>query len=195
MVDKIAGALPERNFFRTLGLNNPDTRMPKIIDHDAYRDELAHRAMEVFRQHGYNGVGMRGIAEELGISKSALYHYFPGKQELFIACARRVGSLEIKEVHDPIEALVATTSALENDFEGELRVLLDYLGGRSAADIREDRAVAASTESIRAHIESIVGKERSDAALTCVYGIVLRRWLDGKATPLQHLRELLARLL
>lgn len=151
--------------------------------------------MAVFRQHGYHGIGMRGIAEELGISKSALYHYFPGKQELFIACATQVGSLDIDSHGDPVEALVATARALEADFEGELRVLLDYLGGRSDSDIRGDRAVVASNESISAHIESIAGKEQREAVLTCIYGILLRRWLDGKATPLDHLRDLLTRIL
>jgi AcrR family transcriptional regulator len=169
--------------------------MPKIVDHDEYRDKLARRAMNVFRQHGYHGIGMRGIAEELGISKSALYHYFPGKQELFIACARQVGSLEIEGSGDPIEALVSTAHALEAVFEGELRVLLDYLGGRSDADIRNDPAIAASNESIRTHIESIAGPKQSDQVLTCIYGFVLRRWLDGKATPPKHLRNLLTEIL
>ena len=57
--------------------------MPKIIDRDAYRAELAGKAIAVFTEHGYNGLGMRGIAEAIGVSKSALYHYFPTKKDLF----------------------------------------------------------------------------------------------------------------
>ena len=33
---------------------------------------------------------MRKVAAYLGLSKSALYHYFPTKEHLFLACTRQV---------------------------------------------------------------------------------------------------------
>ena len=64
--------------------------MPKIVDHDAYRRELVEKATQLFSGHGFSGLGMRQIANELGISKSALYHYFPSKELLFSACTEYV---------------------------------------------------------------------------------------------------------
>jgi len=53
--------------------------MPKIVDHDAYRDELIERYFDDFAQRGYNDVTMREIAAKLNISTGTLYHYFPSR--------------------------------------------------------------------------------------------------------------------
>jgi len=56
--------------------------MPKIVDHDVYRDELIHRYFDDFAQRGYNDVTMRQIAEKLDVSTGTLYHYFPTKKSI-----------------------------------------------------------------------------------------------------------------
>lgn len=33
---------------------------------------------QLFRQHGYDGVSLAGIAEATGLGKASLYHHFPG---------------------------------------------------------------------------------------------------------------------
>ncbi|WIY23734.1 helix-turn-helix domain-containing protein [Parasedimentitalea psychrophila] len=38
---------------------------------------------------------MRGLAEHLGDSKSALYHYFPTKGALFLATQHHIGGLTL----------------------------------------------------------------------------------------------------
>ena len=64
--------------------------MPKIVDHEAHSVDLARRAVRYFSDHGYAGTSMRKVAAYLGLSKSALYHYFPTKESLFLACTRQV---------------------------------------------------------------------------------------------------------
>ncbi|HQZ35820.1 MAG: TetR family transcriptional regulator [Ilumatobacteraceae bacterium] len=44
-------------------------------------------ATELFAQHGYHAVGMRAIADAVGIRGSSLYHHFPSKTELLYAIA------------------------------------------------------------------------------------------------------------
>lgn len=39
-------------------------------------------ALELFSRDGYDGVSMRQIAEELGVTKAALYHHFTSKEEI-----------------------------------------------------------------------------------------------------------------
>jgi AcrR family transcriptional regulator len=56
--------------------------------------ETRERIMDVAEMHlggsGYLGVSLEEVAREVGISKPALYYHFPrGKEELFVAIARR----------------------------------------------------------------------------------------------------------
>jgi len=49
-------------------------------------DKILGVAAKIFAEKGYSGTCMREIAEELDITKAALYYHFPGKEEIFNAC-------------------------------------------------------------------------------------------------------------
>jgi AcrR family transcriptional regulator len=51
------------------------------------RDEIVIAATELFAKQGYHAVGMRAIADAVGIRGSSLYHHFPSKTELLYAIA------------------------------------------------------------------------------------------------------------
>jgi AcrR family transcriptional regulator len=52
-------------------------------------------AVEVFNKHGYEATSMGILAENLGISKSAIYHHVPSKGDLLrLALEEALGSLE-----------------------------------------------------------------------------------------------------
>lgn len=57
--------------------------MPKIVDHDRYRQELLNRCLGLFAERGYGSLTMRQIAQGLGVSTGTLYHYFPSKEKIF----------------------------------------------------------------------------------------------------------------
>jgi AcrR family transcriptional regulator len=63
--------------------------MPRIIP--GYKDEVRKKivttAYHLFLTRGYNGTTMEGIASSLGVTKPALYQYFPGKEDLYAAVA------------------------------------------------------------------------------------------------------------
>jgi len=42
-------------------------------------------AVRLFSRHGFDGVSMRTIAQEAGVSKSNIYHHFRSKEELYLA--------------------------------------------------------------------------------------------------------------
>ena len=41
-----------------------------------------------FRERGYHATTLDSIADQLGVRKTALYHYFPDKQGILLACHR-----------------------------------------------------------------------------------------------------------
>ncbi|MBN1470379.1 MAG: TetR/AcrR family transcriptional regulator [Syntrophaceae bacterium] len=53
--------------------------MPKIVDHNNYRQELLEKSLNLFTRKGYSNVNMKEIANEIGVSTGTLYHYFPSK--------------------------------------------------------------------------------------------------------------------
>ena len=56
--------------------------MPKIVDHDVYREEMLEKCFHFFSRKGYSKVTMREIADEIGISTGTLYHYFSTKENI-----------------------------------------------------------------------------------------------------------------
>lgn len=46
------------------------------------RQQILEKNFEAMRLHGYQGVRADKVVKELGITKGALYHYFPNKLEL-----------------------------------------------------------------------------------------------------------------
>jgi AcrR family transcriptional regulator len=175
--------------------------MPKIVDREERKRELARQAVPVFRAHGYEGLGMRRIAEELGMSKSALYHYFPSKEALFAACTAWVtkhatdvgdaeGGLAITDPDAPAAEIIATIGGrLAPEFAGELSLMVDYLRGRSADDVAADPTMQLANRHFLETFEAIVGPDHARPLVCLVYGWLLQRWFDGQQTSVDDLRE------
>lgn len=67
------------------------------------RDQILAAANKLLMLQGYSGLAMRQIADEVGVSKAALYYHFRDKEELFLEILR--GYLEkIAKMLDVIEA-------------------------------------------------------------------------------------------
>jgi AcrR family transcriptional regulator len=63
--------------------------MPRILT--GYREEVRKKVVEaaysLFLQKGYHRTTMEEIASLLGVTKPAIYQYFPGKEDLYAAVA------------------------------------------------------------------------------------------------------------
>ncbi|RZU60490.1 TetR/AcrR family transcriptional regulator [Zhihengliuella halotolerans] len=64
--------------------------MPKIVDHDARREEIARAACRVVARSGLEGLTLRDVAAEIGFANGALKPYFPTKAALSQAAFSRV---------------------------------------------------------------------------------------------------------
>lgn len=158
--------------------------MPKIVDHEAYSEELAQRAARYFSEHGYAGTSMRKIASYLGLSKSALYHYFPTKNDLFLASTRQVSAVLDLDLVDPAaceeENLARLTDVFRQNFANEMALIFDYLRGKSAAEIAADEAMQVSMNAHRKVIASVVGDARADDTMASLFGKLLLDYMSGR---------------
>lgn len=50
------------------------------------RGDILAQATDAFVTHGYAGTSMADLARAIGIQKASLYHHFPSKEALFVAC-------------------------------------------------------------------------------------------------------------
>jgi AcrR family transcriptional regulator len=85
----------------------------------ARREQILAGARRAFSQYGYEGATVVRLEEEIGLSRGAIFNYYPNKLELFVALA----------TEDEARILRA---ALEHGFEAAFRELAeenpDWLG-------------------------------------------------------------------
>ncbi len=175
--------------------------MPKIVNHDQYRLELAEKAARLFSLYGYSGLGMRQIASELGLSKSALYHYFPSKQALFHACTDVVTQFkpvtaidpeltQTELIHQLIEEIQVT---IEPIFAAELSLMQDYMRGRRPEDIANDESMQLANDRYKAFITQYVDEAQAQPVLCMVMGTLLMRYFDGGKTDFNVIEQWLVK--
>ncbi|KIS26235.1 TetR family transcriptional regulator [Arthrobacter sp. SPG23] len=73
-------------------------------------------AVEVFNRHGYDATSMGIVAENLGISKSAIYHHVPSKGDLL--------KLALEEALGGLEAILEQPQAQSGSAEARLEFVL-----------------------------------------------------------------------
>ncbi len=84
--------------------------MPKLVDADQRRIELADAAANVIAREGIDGLSLRVVAAEAGWTTGALVHYFANKRELLAftlqtSLARRRSRNADRDRLPPAEAL------------------------------------------------------------------------------------------
>ena len=87
------------------------------------RERILDAALELFALHGLDGMSLQMLADAVGLHKSSLFHHFRGKDELSVACLKRVMTslLLVVEPLDrdratDIEAMVRTCEDLADHF-------------------------------------------------------------------------------
>jgi len=57
--------------------------MPKLVDLDQKKAEIAHKALYAFAFEGYHKTSLGAIARMCGIGRTTIYEYFRDKDEIF----------------------------------------------------------------------------------------------------------------
>ena len=64
--------------------------MPKIVDHEKRRDDIALVACKVVAMHGFEQATVVRIARETGYTTGMIAHYYDSKQEIILAALRLI---------------------------------------------------------------------------------------------------------
>lgn len=162
--------------------------MPKIVDHAAYREELLDGAFQLLAERGY-AISMREIARALGVSTGTLYHYFPGKQELFIQLVQHLANRDMALVREALpphataaERLAIISDLLLEDVDGMTAGLLLWLEYARMKAPGEDSAefhatfLAELTDTLAELLT--LSAPLSRLLLAAVDGLFLHHWLS-----------------
>lgn len=94
-----------------------NSRTPVKRGRPGYDQESVLRiAVEAFNEHGYEATSMGKLADRLGISKSAIYHHVPSKEDLL--------RLALDEALIPLEAVINEVQAHQGSADERLDFFL-----------------------------------------------------------------------
>lgn len=102
--------------------------MPKVVDHDQRRNEIAEAAAQIIAEQGMEGCTMLAISQAAGVTTGAVTHYFRDKNAIVLAALRWADeSLEARtlrafEEHKDIASIVL--AALPTDRASRIQWLV-----------------------------------------------------------------------
>jgi TetR/AcrR family transcriptional repressor of nem operon len=88
------------------------------------RDKILEAATKIAQAHGYGGLNLRALADEVGIKAASLYHHFPSKADLATAVARRYWEDAAKGL-DVLSSRTSDPAERLRRFPGTFRVALE----------------------------------------------------------------------
>ncbi|KJY42938.1 TetR family transcriptional regulator [Streptomyces sp. NRRL B-1568] len=157
------------------------------------RERIQHTALGLFVSRGYEKTSLREIAEELGVTKAALYYHFKTKEDILGALSEQLGR--------PVDELVSWGEAQPPTLETKRELLSRYSEAlRDAAPIyrimQENQATLRNLSIGRAQRERVNAVSRllhagdgaldtqvryASALLTVHYGALTLETVQGDA--------------
>jgi AcrR family transcriptional regulator len=134
-------------------------RAYRRLTNDDRRRQLLDRAVELFAEHGYDELSMARIAKEAGISKPLLYHYFPGKRQLFEAALGQAAEQHLARVATDPQA-DATTQLLTS-----LDAFLGWIEANAQAYVKLMRSAGIP------EVRDLIDRVREDTAQRILTGL------------------------
>jgi AcrR family transcriptional regulator len=177
--------------------------MPRVVDHEQRRREVAAAFGRVVARDGLDAASVRAVAAEAGWSTGVLAHYFVDKDELLVAALRLAieRALERARPHlrrggrAGLAGALLEAMPLDDERRAEVRLWFTLVG-RAVTRPELAAELAAHYAAWRAAPEAF-GVPRAAAArlVAAVDGISVQALLDPAAWPPHRQREAVRALL
>src|SRR5262245_7670107 len=95
-----------------LAVRLPSRRVTAAETYTAAQARIIAAALALFADHGVSGTSLQMIADEIGVTKAAVYHQFPTKDEIVLAAAE-AELARLEAALDAAEAQATATDARE----------------------------------------------------------------------------------
>jgi AcrR family transcriptional regulator len=146
--------------------------MPKIVDHEQRRVELAKAVWAVVQRDGVNVASIRAVAAEAGWTYGAIAHYFKSRDDLLLFAYKLALQHELATGHSdddigPLEQLIFVLRRalpLDEISTVEFRIWLGFMG-RVADNARLAESVRHEHEAYYAKVNAIVEEAQEAGVL------------------------------
>jgi AcrR family transcriptional regulator len=176
---------------------------------DERREHLLHVGVALLGRHGTADISIEEIAQEAGVSKGLLYHYFPTKNDFLLAVLDRSQTeMDQGEVRNPE---LSPMDQFDRNLDAFLRFVDDHAAGYLAvvnARGREPKVQALIEERRRRRVDDLVALAavlwgmprrvaRTPLLVAAIEGWlgfsegVIVRWLDDREVTREQVHELL----
>jgi AcrR family transcriptional regulator len=140
------------------------------------RERILEVALDLFTEQGFDKTSLREVSERVGVTKAALYYYFPSKEQIFSELVQRVHSvgnhgLDLLPIIDdgPLD-LAAAAEGMEK--------FLDQILAQSKAFLLMERN--------RAALDAL---SRADPGHDAEHKLLEERWSQFASNPSVPLRN------
>lgn len=180
--------------------------MPKIVDHEQRRQELALQAANIFLEHGYKNLGMRQLCEQLGMSKSAVYHYFQSKDELFKAATDAIINVDgdallaqpLATKASPaqqVENFIALFRQISPRFFNEIQLVTDYIQVIGTSNVACDPSMILAKRKYLDLFATYISAEKQYQLFTLMLGLLSHQMMAGQPLDDSYVASLVQQLL
>ncbi|TQL86915.1 TetR family transcriptional regulator [Microbacterium saperdae] len=163
-----------------------DGQMPRIVDHDERRRQIAEALLAVAARDGHESVSSRAVAKELGVATGSLWHYFDGFDDVVRAAAAEVTRRTDARIADAttglrglprLHALMREVLPVDERTRSEARVVVGFWGRVATLASTPDAGaptLATWQDSIRDALEEAVadGELRADTPQDAVMALL-----------------------
>lgn len=181
--------------------------MPKIVDHVRYRQELLHKCFDIFAAKGYGSVTMREIAQDLGVSTGTLYHYFSGKEALFLQLVEQLTKQDISnflasaDSNQPLSGRIKTLfnfiAENEDYFHKQILIWVDFCRQQDNTELLSHEKIKQADEELRQVLTDYlqIPKAIIELIFSFMYGILIARMFEGKTISYANQGYLLSKMI
>ena len=148
-----------------MGSNRVALREPQQDRSRVTRARLLESAVSCLAELGWSGATVTVVAKHAGVSRGATQHYFPTREDLFIAALEHMAEVRLAEIRSEAARLPADVAAPTRDVVGLLVRLYTGPPFRAALQLW---AAAAASEMLRelvVPLEAQLGREAHRAAI------------------------------
>ncbi|KJZ14873.1 TetR family transcriptional regulator [Marinomonas sp. S3726] len=178
--------------------------MPKIVDHDKKREEIALKAASIFLEHGYKDLGMRQLCSHLSMSKSAVYHYFKSKDEIFVASTEAMFSsdsmilngcphVEHASQNEKLENFIQIMNLLAPRHFQETKLVMEYIDVIGLENIPQDTCMRTANEKYQSLLANYVDAEQTEQLYAILLGLLSQQLLLGRPLSKDYISGLIQR--
>jgi AcrR family transcriptional regulator len=152
--------------------------VPKIVDHEERRRDLAEAVWRVICTHGAEAVTIRNVAAEAGWSSGALRHYLPTREDLLVFAFRLAGeraSERIRAAGDASPALILEEAMpLDEERRQEALIWFAFVGIAPSHPTLAAELDRAYRDIIARLPMRVGGRRRAEVLFAAVDGITIQ---------------------